>query len=202
MGKTQGPKLPKPARRGGRKAAWIAALALALGVLGLSPHVLFRREAAPPAGPADAILVLAGGENRIAAGLHAFRRGTGRELFILGAGSATTPARILPDERGIRPEDLARIHIEGWSANTLENAFSAKAVVESRGFRKVVLVTSDYHLPRAYLALRRLLPPDVTISAIPVRSDWGHPGAWHRLPRLFLVEGWKYWGYRVLLRWE
>ena len=72
----------------------------------------------------------------------------------------------------------------------------------SRGYREVILVTSDYHVPRAYLAMRKILPPDVSISVSPVVSNWRRKGAWHRLPRLFLVEGWKYWGYLIFLRWE
>lgn len=202
MRKVQGQNLPKPARKGRRTAVSVAGVALFVLALAVAPHILFHRGAEPSDGPADAILVLAGGENRIAEGFRAWRRGLGRELFILGAGRETTPSRILPDERRMPASDRARIHIEGWSANTLENAFSARAVIDDRGYRKVVLVTSDYHMPRAYLALRCILPRWVAISVIPVRSDWRRPGAWHRLPRLFLVEGWKYWGYRVLLRWE
>jgi uncharacterized SAM-binding protein YcdF (DUF218 family) len=166
------------------------------------PHLIARGVAEPSGKAADAILVLTGGENRIAEGYRAWKEGKGRDLFILGAGREAKLSSILPGGSEVSPDSLPRIHIEGWSENTLENAFSAKSAVVSRTYRKVILVTSDYHVPRAYLAFRTILPATVTISVIPVKSDWRRRGAWYRLPRLFLLEGWKYWGYRLLLRWE
>jgi uncharacterized SAM-binding protein YcdF (DUF218 family) len=166
------------------------------------PHLLARGEGHSTGKAADAILVLTGGENRIAEGFRAWNEGKGKELFILGAGREATLSSILPAGMEISPAELLRIHIEGWSQNTLENAFSAKSAVVSRGYREVILVTSDYHVPRAYLAMRKILPPDVSISVSPVVSNWRRKGAWYRLPRLFLVEGWKYWGYLFFLRWE
>jgi hypothetical protein len=35
-----------------------------------------------------------------------------------------------------------------------------------------------------------------------VRSEWKERGAFLRTLRLFFVEGWKYWGYRIFLYWE
>ena len=181
-----------------------AATALVLLLVGAAaiPHLLARGEGHSSGKAADAILVLSGGENRIAEGFRAWKEGKGKELFILGAGGDATLSSILPAGMEISPAELLRIHIEGWSGNTLENAFSAKSAVVSRGYREVILVTSDYHVPRAYLALRKVLPPGVSISVIPVVSNWRGKGAWRRLPRLFLVEGWKYWGYLFFLRWE
>ncbi len=91
--------------------------------------------------------------------------------------------------------------MEGWSENTLENAFSAKSSVGEGKYSSVILVTSDYHIPRAYLAFRKVLPPEVSLFAIRVRSEWGAGASW-RWARLYFIEGWKYWGYRILLRWE
>lgn len=181
-----------------------AATVLILFLLGAAviPHFLACGEGHSTGKAADAILVLSGGENRIAEGFRAWKEGEGKELFILGAGQEATFTSILPAGTEISPAELSRIHIEGWSGNTLENAFSAKSAVVSRGYRDVIIVTSDYHVPRAYLAMRKILPPDVSISVSPVVSNWGRKGAWRRLPRLFLVEGWKYWGYLLFLRWE
>lgn len=177
-------------------------LILLLAAAAAIPHLLARGEAPSSGKEADAILVLTGGENRIAEGFRAWKEGKGKELFILGAGREATLSSILPAGTEVSPAELMRIHIEGWSETTLENAFSAKSAVVSQGYREVILVTSDYHVPRAYLALRKVLPPGVSISVIPVVSNWRRKGAWLRLPRLFLVEGCKYWGYLFFLRWE
>lgn len=189
---------PTKRKRGVRRAVTVLVLLVTTGAA--FPHILARRVATPfSGGVADAILVFTGGEGRIAAGYRAWKEGKGKELFVLGAGPEAKLASILPEGEQVTQDDLPRIHIEGWSENTLENAVSAKSQVVSRMYRKVILVTSDYHVPRAHLTLRKILPPAVSISVIPVRSAWGRKGAWHRLPRIFLVEGWKYWGYRFLL---
>jgi len=175
-------------------------LLLALPII---PHVLALRLPAPSSKPADAVIVLSGGKGRIPEGYRAWRSGAGRDFCILGAGRNVKPAQLLPAAASIPADVLSRIHVEGWSENTLENAFSAKAIVEQRGYSSVILVTSDYHVPRAYLAFRKVLAPDVALSVIPVRAESGNPArvAWRWARRHFL-EGWKYWGYRVLLRWE
>jgi len=165
------------------------------------PHLLSLRDPGPPAHPADAIFVLSGGEGRIQEGYRAWSGGAARELYILGAGRRVPVARIVPEVSQIPAEALSRIHVEGWSENTLENAFSAKSAVGGGKYSSVILVTSDYHIPRAYLAFRKVLPPEVSLSAIRVRPEGGAGAPWRWARRHFL-EGWKYWGYRILLRWE
>ena len=165
------------------------------------PHLLSSRDPGPPARPADAIFVLTGGEGRIQEGFRAWSGGAARELYILGAGRRVPVARIVPEGLRIPAEALSRVHVEGWSENTLENAFSAKSAVGERKYSSIILVTSDYHIPRAFLAFRKVLPPDVALSAIRVRPEGGAGASW-RWTRRHFIEGWKYWGYRILLRWE
>ena len=166
------------------------------------PHLNARTLPGPQQERADALLVLTGDENRIPVGYRAWREGKAGELYILGAGGGAKLERVLPGRPALSPAELNKLHIEGWSENTLENAFSAKGLVDERGFRKVILVTSDYHMPRAHLALRTVLPGPISIEVIPVRSEWKDRAAFPRTLRLFFVEGWKYWGYRVFLLWE
>ena len=202
LGRKQDPfRLGVPRKKNRVRRAAIV-LVLLLAVAAAIPHLFARGEAPSSGEAADAILVLVGGENRIAEGFRAWKEGKGKELFILGAGREARLSSILPAGTSVSPAELLRIHIEGWSENTLENAFSAKSAVVSRGYREVILMTSDYHVPRAYLALRKVLPPGVSISVMPVVSNWRRKGAWRRLPRLFLLEGWKYWGYLFFLRGE
>jgi hypothetical protein len=42
----------------------------------------------------------------------------------------------------------------------------------------------------------------MSIVAIPVRSEWKDKNALPKTLRLFFVEGWKYWIYRLFLLWE
>ncbi len=202
MNRRQGIKSDTGLRRGTavRAAAGILVAALLAG--GAIPHLIAKGPTDPPAGRADVIFVLAGGENRIAEGFHAWREGKGKDLFILGAGKDARLDLVLPGHPDLGPGDRDRVRLEGWSRNTFENAVSAKSFVMENGYRKVMLVTSDYHMPRARLAFRTVLPPDVAVSFLPVRSAGGWRLASARTLRLFFVEGWKYWGYRLFLLWE
>jgi len=199
--KTQTRLSSDPRRRRGR---FLRPLLFSLALLFVPPaipHLLSSRDPGPPARPADAIFVLTGGEGRIQEGYRAWSGGAARELYILGAGRRVPVARIVPEVTRIPAEALSRIHVEGWSENTLENAFSAKSAVGEGKYSSVILVTSDYHVPRAVLAFRKVLPKDVALSAIRVRPEGGAGASW-RWARRHFIEGWKYWGYRVLLRWE
>ena len=199
--KTQSPLLSGSRRR---KGGFLRSAFLLLVLLFLPPavpHLLSLRTPGPPARPADAIFVLTGGEGRIQEGYRAWSNGAARELYILGAGRRVPIARIVPEASQLPPEALSRIHVEGWSENTLENAFSAKSAVGEGKYSSLILVTSDYHVPRAYLAFRKVLPPEASVSVIRVRPEGGAGASWRWARRHFL-EGWKYWGYRILLRWE
>ena len=199
--KTQSPLYSGPHRRGGRSTRWILSLLALLFLPPAVPYLLVARNPGPPTRPADAIFVLTGGEGRIPEGFRAWSGGAARELYILGAGRRVPLARIVPDSSRLPAEALSRIHVEGWSENTLENAFSAKNAVGDGKYSSVILVTSDYHIPRAVLVFRKVLPPDVSLSAIRVRPEEGTGASW-RWARRHFIEGWKYWGYRILLRWE
>ena len=199
--KTQSPLFPGPRRRKGRALRTVLLPLVLLVLPPAIPHLLSLRDPGPPARPADAIFVLSGGEGRIQEGYRAWTGGAARELYILGAGRTVPISRIVPEASKISAEALSRVHVEGWSENTLENAFSAKSAVGKGKYSSVILVTSDYHIPRAVLAFRKVLPPGVSLSAIRVRPEGG-PGASWRWARQRFLEGWKYWGYRILLRWE
>jgi len=188
-------------RRRGRFFRPILYLLALLFVPPAIPHLLSLRDPGLPTRPADAIFVLTGGEGRIQEGFRAWAGGAARELYILGAGRTVPVTRIVPEASRFSPEALSSVHVEGWSANTLENAFSAKSAVEEGKYSSVILVTSDYHIPRAVLVFRKVLSKDVSLSAIRVRPEGG-PGASWRWARRRFLEGWKYWGYRILLRWE
>ena len=199
--KTQSPLYSDPRRRRKRSLRPLLFLLVLLFVPPAAPHLLSLRDPGPPTRPADAIFVLTGGEGRIQEGFRAWSGGAARELYILGAGRRVPATRIVPEVSRIPAEALSRVHVEGWSGNTLENAFSAKSAVGEGKYSSVILVTSDYHIPRAVLAFRKVLPPDVSLAAIRVRPEGG-PGASWRWARRHFIEGWKYWGYRILLRWE
>jgi len=118
---------------------------------------------------ADGIVALTGGASRIADAIELLASGRGKRLLISGAYRATNSkeiSRLNPDfERWVRCcVDFDR------SLNTLGNALETKRWAESRGFRSLIVVTSNYHMPRALAELAHQLP-DVALVPFPVVTD-------------------------------
>lgn len=128
---------------------------------------------------ADGIVVLTGGASRIADAIELLAAGRGKRLLISGVNAATTPGEILR----LNPEyerivgccvDFDR------SLNTLGNAIETKRWVESRGFRSLIVVTSNYHMPRAIAEIAHqlpgvaLLPFPVIAAKVRAETWWAH----------------------------
>lgn len=140
---------------------------------------------------ADAVVVLTGGEDRIAAGLTLIEAGRGRRLLISGVNRAIPTKQELARRIGGR-EATYRCCIDlGYQAlDTIGNAGEARAWVDRYGFRSLVVVTSAYHMPRS-LAEFSLAMPGVELVPHPVPSRhyrieswWSHPST----TRLLAVE--------------
>jgi len=186
-------------RKRGVRFVWKIIFFLIFLAIPTAPHLMGLRLPGPPSNSVDAIIVLTGAGGRIAEGFNAWKSGAGRDLCILGAGKGASLAQLLPGADDLSDEERSRIITEGWSKNTLENAFSARSVLEDRKYSSVMLVTSDYHVPRAYYVFRKALPPNVDISVLRVNSERGPSGSAWRWVRRHFTEGWKYWRYRLLL---
>jgi uncharacterized SAM-binding protein YcdF (DUF218 family) len=199
--KQQFPELQGQRRKRSR-LSFLIIICLVILAVPAAPHFFGRKLPGPPSDSADAVVVLTGGRGRIAEGYNAWRAQAGRDLCILGAGKGASLAQILPVADALSDEERSRILVEGWSTNTLENAFSARSVSEDRKYSSIILVTSDYHIPRAYYLFRKILPPGIDISVLRVSSDKGSPEMVWRWARMHFTEGWKYWGYRLFLLWE
>lgn len=73
---------------------------------------------------------------------------------------------------GIEP---SRIIVEPKALNTKENASYSKALIDERGFRSVLIVTSAFHMTRAQACFRAVgLEPDT----LPVDYRMREPAAW------------------------
>lgn len=162
------------ARRTGRLAlriaAWVvgaAAAAWVVGFLFFVDHVLTEK---PPAAMphADGIVVLTGGADRIRAGLSLLGGRIAPRLLISGAGPGTNLADFVPqDSPQARQLDPA-ITLGHVAMTTRGNARESAVWAAQHHARSLIVVTADYHMPRAMLELRRHLPW-VRLIADPVR---------------------------------
>jgi uncharacterized SAM-binding protein YcdF (DUF218 family) len=125
---------------------------------------------------ADGIVALTGGASRIADAIELLASGHGKRLLISGANRATTSneiSRLNPEfERWVRCcVDFDR------SLNTLGNAIETRRWAEGRGFRSLIVVTSNYHMPRALAEIAHQLP-DVALVPFPVVTDRRRADPW------------------------
>ena len=115
-----------------------------------------RLSRVPPEREADAIVVLTGGAMRIDYGLDLLRSGRGRRLLISGVypgTSATTLAKLTNTDKAWFD---CCVDIDYVAADTIGNAEMAGRWAEERGYHDLILVTSDYHMPRSLLEFDRI----------------------------------------------
>ena len=106
---------------------------------------------------ADGIVALTGGASRVADAMELMAAGRGRRLLISGANRSTTPGEILR----LNPE-YARV--VGCCVD-FDRSSTPSAMRSRRGagpkvaaFRSLIVVTSNYHMPRALAEIAHQLP--------------------------------------------
>jgi uncharacterized SAM-binding protein YcdF (DUF218 family) len=141
-------------------------------------------------GPADGIIVLTGGEDRIGAGAKLLREGVAKRLLISGVNSQTSRDDVIKLS-GLAPAQFSCCVDLGYAAqDTVGNAEEARTWASGLGVRRLIVVTSSYHMPRS-LAELAIAMPDTELIAYPVvpkslraRAWWLQPG----LARLLATE--------------
>ena len=164
-----------------RRFGWSALMLCASAVLAIGLGFLWFVRQVPAEEvtlnrDADGIVALTGGASRIADAIELLASGRGKRLLISGAYRATNSkeiSRLNPEfERWVRCcVDFDR------SLNTLGNAIETKRWAERRGFRSLIVVTSNYHMPRALAEIAHQLP-DVALVPFPVVTDRQRAERW------------------------
>lgn len=146
-----------------------------------------------PAGSADAIVVLTGGPTRIAEGAKLLRLGRGKRLLISGVNPQTGKASLMK----ISGLDLASfdccVDLGYQALDTIGNADETRKWAEAHGYTRLLVVTSNYHMPRSLMELLRAMPNAKFIPhAVPHRKKasktpwWKQPGLTRELAREYL----------------
>jgi uncharacterized SAM-binding protein YcdF (DUF218 family) len=140
----------------------------------------------------DAIVVLAGGRGRVEEGVKLYRGHQSRYLFLIGVDPSVRKSDLFRERPGEKMS--AGVFLENESRNTLENALYSRDLLLKKDIGSIMLITSRYHMKRATLIFRNILPKEVAIYPHPVDSKnlkeewWNHAGSF----RLLFTEFYKY----------
>ena len=154
-----------------------------------------RSTPAPTPEPAEAIVALTGNSAlRITAAMKLLEDGKGTRLLVSGVNRKATRADVRAVARAPGRIYDCCVDLGFMAANTLGNAQETAAWARSHGFTRLIVVTADYHMPRAVLELKGALP-EGRFTPYPVATDEiDVPHWWKRGPqaRRMVLEYCKY----------
>lgn len=165
----------KPDRSLSRRGFGIVpAMVLILLAIAAFDFLMFARRATESvpamARPADAIVALTGGSGlRIAAGIDLMTAGRGQRLLISGVNPDVDMDDLIVLAGGSPDTYACCVDIGYRAETTIGNADETAAWAYERGYTHLIIVTSDYHMPRSLLLLQRAMP-DITLQPYPVRT--------------------------------
>lgn len=142
-----------------------AALVLAAGSALFAADLLLTLRS--PMKPADVIVVLGGdGPRRAARTAALYREGIAPRVLVTGDGDCLS----IRDAMVARGVPAAAVEVECLSRDTRENARFSARLLERTGARRVVLVTSWFHMRRAAASFNAA-DPRLLLLAAPVEPD-------------------------------
>lgn len=145
-----------------------------------------QSDEAPPKNPADGIVVLTGGSSRISDAVDLLAGGYGKRLLISGVHWSNSTGEISRSLRDNKSWLACCVDLDYSAVDTRGNAAETRRWAHERGFRSLIVVTSNYHMPRAIVELTHSMP-DVLLIPFPVIGEkwrdepWWASGAAARL---------------------
>jgi uncharacterized SAM-binding protein YcdF (DUF218 family) len=186
-----------PRRRGLLRATIVVVSTLlfvgaGIGFVGFLSQL--RTAEAKPAKNADGIVVLTGGSSRVSDAVELLAGGYGKRLLISGVhptNAASDISRTLPDSQGLLG---CCVDLDRSAVNTRSNAIETRRWARERGFKSLIVVTSNYHMPRAIVELSHEMPEIELIPFAVIGDKWRDEPWWisGTTLRLLLSEYAKY----------
>jgi len=119
---------------------------------------------------ADGIVALTGAAARIPDAIELLATDRGKRLLITGVHRATSSKEIARLTPLYSRYFTCCIDLDRSALNTFGNALETKRWARAHNFNSLIVVTSNWHMPRAMAELAHQLP-DVTLVAYPVISE-------------------------------
>jgi uncharacterized SAM-binding protein YcdF (DUF218 family) len=131
---------------------------------------------------ADGIVALTGGAHRIGDAIDLLAKGYAKRLLISGVNEKTSREEISRLNPGQRRLFDCCVDLDYRARNTIGNAIETRRWAERHGFDALIVVTSNYHMPRTLVELDHALPnlqkiPYPVAATIDPHEWWHNPSA-------------------------
>jgi uncharacterized SAM-binding protein YcdF (DUF218 family) len=167
-------------------------LVAALGFFGFLSKLRYAESV--PERRADGIVVFTGGSSRVSDAMELLAAGYGKRLLISGVHptiAASDISRSLQENEALFQ---CCVDLDHSAVNTRSNAAETRRWAHERGFKSLIVVTSNYHMPRAILELSHAMPDITLIPFVVIGDKWRDEPWWTSgaTLRLLLSEYAKY----------
>jgi uncharacterized SAM-binding protein YcdF (DUF218 family) len=148
---------------------------------------------------ADAVVVLTGAQDRLGIGFELLSAGKAKRMFISGVYRGVDVQQILKALNRSPKEGENPITLGYGADDTVGNARETAEWVAKENIRSLILVTSNFHMPRALVEFHAEMPEVLIIphatapAAFRIDAWWRYPGTL----RLIASEWSKYIGARM-----
>lgn len=169
-------------------------LAVVLTVIGFFIFTGGIQRSQPEPRTADGIAVLTGGVARIDEAIKLLAQQKAKRLLITGVNRTTSTEAL--KQLASEGDQLFSccVDVDKEARNTIDNATETSQWVALHHYNSIIVVTSNYHMPRALAELGRVMP-DVTLIPYSVIDNNVHLDRWWTYPgttRLLISEYLKY----------
>ena len=168
---------PRPTRKKKFVILWffiffVTLVAVPIWSLKTFEHTILEFKGVNPAkAVGDCGVVLTGGLGRVREAISLLSQKKMRKLVISGAYQTATLNDMFPEILFYPEINLDDVVLERRSNSTEANAQQSLAVTEALNCKSVLLITSDYHLYRAFKTFVQVFPPTIPIIPYSVQTD-------------------------------
>ena len=183
-------RLPNPPRRWLRAAVvWSMTLVFFGAAAGFAAFLsqLCRVQVVPDR-KADGIVVLTGGSSRVSDAMELLAGGYGSRLLISGVhptSAAKDISRTLAENQSFMN---CCVDLDHSAVDTRSNAAETRRWAQERGFKSLIVVTSNYHMPRAIAELSHAMPNITLVPFAVVGDKWREERWWTSVSTLRLLS--------------
>ena len=146
-----------------------------------------HRRGPPVPAQADGIVVLTGGADRIETALRLLAEGRAPLLLVSGVARGADLAELTGRIRLDAAAVAGQVTLGREATTTVGNGLETAHWAQAHGLHRLIVVTAGYHMPRALLELRRVLP-GVEFYPVSVQSPALRRGADLATARMLATE--------------